>query len=125
MAIPLTRTGVPVIDSTVGGILTHQLTLVAGDPGAGKTWVALGFACAALERDESVHYLTDTPLHALYAQAAQYLGRDLGPHLRSGRLTLQILEPGGAHPFPELSSRLRGRGVRNLVLDPIDALRYE
>lgn len=122
MASPFLPAGIPAIDSTVGGILPGQLTLLAGDAGAGKTWLALSFACAALARDEPVHFVTASSPGELCAQASRFLGRELVAHLRRGRLTVQTLRPGATLRSAELASLLAARGLRHVVLDPIDAL---
>ena len=122
MSVQLTRTAVPAIDINLGGIVAGRTTLVTGDENAGKTWLTLGVACAALQRDEPVLFVTDTPYGALCAEAAQFLGRDLTTHVRCGRLTVQTLEHNGADAQADLLRTLREHNIRCLVIDPIEAL---
>ncbi|HEY5897619.1 MAG TPA: ATPase domain-containing protein [Burkholderiales bacterium] len=55
----LVATGVPGFDDIVGGGLTpNRLYLVEGDPGAGKTTLALQFMLEGARKDEQVVYVT-------------------------------------------------------------------
>src|SRR3954466_8628466 len=59
MADPRADTGIPGLDSVLGGGLPRdRIYLVNGDPGAGKTTLALQFLLAGVARGESVLYIT-------------------------------------------------------------------
>lgn len=102
--------------------MREQLTVVGGPDGAGKSWLAWGFLCAALDRGESVHLVTDEKKATVVEHVGSRLGRDLRAHLNAERLTIRSYEEGGTAPFEELVSLVRSRGVRNVIIDPIDPL---
>src|SRR5690242_16450096 len=53
------RTGIPGLDDILGGGLTKgHVFLVEGDPGTGKTTIALSFAMEGATRGESCLYVT-------------------------------------------------------------------
>lgn len=55
----LNSTGIPGLDDILsGGVPAHQLYLVEGSPGTGKTTLALQFLLAGRERGETVLYIT-------------------------------------------------------------------
>lgn len=56
---PLLSTGIPGLDSILGGGLTpDRLYLIEGEPGTGKTTTALHFLAEGVRRGESVVYIT-------------------------------------------------------------------
>jgi circadian clock protein KaiC len=56
---PISSTGIPGLDDILsGGFPSHQLHLVEGSPGTGKTTLALQFLLAGRARGETVLYIT-------------------------------------------------------------------
>src|SRR5437870_316033 len=52
-------TGVPGLDDILkGGLIPHRLYLIDGDPGAGKTTLALQFLLEGVRRGEKCLYIT-------------------------------------------------------------------
>jgi circadian clock protein KaiC len=59
MSSPLSSTGIPGLDDVLsGGFPSHQLYLVEGSPGTGKTTLALQFLLEGRARGETVLYIT-------------------------------------------------------------------
>ena len=53
------ETGITGLDDVLsGGLIPHRLYLVDGDPGAGKTTLALQFLMAGVKRGEKCLYIT-------------------------------------------------------------------
>jgi circadian clock protein KaiC len=68
------RTGVPGLDDVLnGGLISHRLYLVEGDPGAGKTTLALQFLLEGVAKKEKCLYVTlSEPKEELIAGAASH-----------------------------------------------------
>jgi circadian clock protein KaiC len=57
--VPRSKTGVPGLDDILmGGLISHRLYLVDGDPGAGKTTLSLQFLLEGVRAGESCLYIT-------------------------------------------------------------------
>ena len=57
--VPRSTTGVPGLDDILnGGLLPHRLYLIDGDPGAGKTTLALQFLLEGVRAGEKCLYIT-------------------------------------------------------------------
>ncbi|MBU4609454.1 AAA family ATPase [Achromobacter sp. GG226] len=57
--LPVARTGVPGLDDILSGGLTQgNLFLLEGNPGTGKTTIAISFLCAGVEAGETGLYVT-------------------------------------------------------------------
>jgi circadian clock protein KaiC len=70
-------TGVPGLDSILrGGLPRHHLYLIEGDPGAGKTTLALQFLLDGRDRGERVLYCTLSETEAEVAEVAASHGWD-------------------------------------------------
>jgi circadian clock protein KaiC len=106
-----------------GGIDRGTSTMFLGPPGSGKSTLCQRFAFTALDRGESALYFSfDETLGTLLTRA-RALGMDFAPHLRSGRLRLQQVDPAELTPG-ELAARIRRGvthdGVRVVVIDSIN-----
>jgi circadian clock protein KaiC len=77
-----------------------------GPSGVGKTTTAVGCMLAALERGaKATYYLFDEGLKTLLTRSMA-LGMDLRPHIESGALNIQQIDPAELSPG-EFSSRAR------------------
>lgn len=71
-------TGIPGLDNVLGGGLTKErLYLLEGDPGAGKTTVALQFLIEGVKRGEPVLYITLAETYVELAAVAEAHGMSL------------------------------------------------
>src|SRR5439155_25279789 len=72
-----------------GGIDRGTSTMFLGPPGAGKSTMALKYACVAAAHGERVDfYLFDEGEHSL-VKRGKLLGMDIQPFLKSGVLKVQ------------------------------------
>jgi circadian clock protein KaiC len=92
-------TGIGELDTMLqDGIMRGTSTLLLGAAGVGKSSLASRFACSAVSRGESAAvYLFDESMQ-VYLERSAGLGIDLMPHLKSGRLHLQQLDPAEVPP---------------------------
>ncbi|OWK37982.1 ATPase domain-containing protein [Fimbriiglobus ruber] len=81
-----------------GGIDRGTSVLLVGPAGSGKSSIAISYAYAAAMRGErSALFVFDERVDTLLRRAAG-LGMDLGPHIASGHLTLQAVDPAELSP---------------------------
>lgn len=93
-----TRSGIPPLDALLGGLAPGRIHLLTGGVGTGKTTAVLHFVAAGLQGGETVALVTLDRPEELGAHAA-YLGIDLVPALRDGRLTALRYRPEFARRF--------------------------
>jgi circadian clock protein KaiC len=116
--------GVQEIDALVGGGLDRGTsTLVMGPSGAGKSALATQFAVAAASRGENVAMFNfEEGLGTIYARAAA-IGSDLAPHVESGRITLQQVDPAELSPgefVHVVRAAVEERQARMVVIDSLN-----
>jgi circadian clock protein KaiC len=116
--------GIPGLDSLLGGGLDRGTsTMFMGPPGTGKSTLAIRFVLAAAERGEkSLVFIFDETIGLFLARAAK-LGMALEPHVKSGLIDLQQIDPAEISPG-ELAHCIRRavaeNGVRMIVVDSIN-----
>jgi len=121
----LNSTGNNELDDLLGGGLTPGTnTLLIGPSGVGKTTTAIRCMLAALDRGAKVtYYLFDEGLKTLLKRSSA-LGMDLLPHIKSGALNIQQIDPAELSPG-EFSSRVRvaieQHGSTYLCIDSLNA----
>lgn len=111
---------------TRGGVEKGSVTALLGNPGVGKTLMALHFIHEGLQRGETclIAGFYESPTR-LVAKAAG-VGINLSPYLENGTLQiiwqppLEVLVDSLAH---RLLSNIRDRSVTRLMLDGLDGLR--
>lgn len=116
-------TGVGPLDAMLkGGIMRGTSTLILGAAGVGKSSLSSRFACTAVERGESAAiYLFDESL-PVYLERSAGLGVNLQPHVDSGRLHIQQLDPAEVPPG-EFVNDIRARvneGASVVVIDSLN-----
>ncbi len=115
--------GIPRLDSLLGGGLGRGTsTMFMGPPGTGKSTMAVKFAITAAERGEKVQmFIFDETIGTLLHRA-RHLGMDLEPHIASGMITIDQIDPAEISPG-EMAHRIRkgvDKDARMIVLDSIN-----
>lgn len=93
------ESGIKELDQLAGGgIGRGTSTLFIGPAGCGKTSIALRWLTTAAERGEnSVGFIFEETLNTLLGRA-RGLGMDLRPHLTSGRIRIDHIDPAEVSP---------------------------
>jgi len=119
---PVSTGSGPLDDMLGGGLVPGTNTLLLGPSGVGKTTTTVRCMLSALERGERAdYYLFDEGLSTLLARC-RALGMDLGPHLASGQLGIQYIDPAALSPG-EFSHRVtQGVLTRGSTFVAIDSL---
>jgi circadian clock protein KaiC len=115
--------GLPELDALLGGgAVRGSSVLLMGPSGTGKSAVASQYAVAAAERGEDVAvYAFDENLSMLLARA-ESLGLPLKPHVDSGRVYLQQVDPAELPPgqfVHAVRDAVERRGIRIIVIDSL------
>ena len=124
---PMLASKVPELDVLIGGGLDRGTgTLLLGPSGAGKSTLALKFVISALEQDERVLMVTFNEVRHVLLRRAAGMGMDLAPHIQSGLLTVEQIDP-AEFPPGEVVSLVRRQveqaGASVVVLDSLNGYR--
>lgn len=91
--------GLPELDALLGGGPQRGSSLLLlGPAGCGKSAIATQYAVAAAERGERVAMFSFDESAQMFASRARSLGMDVETHLRSGRLSVQQVDPAELPP---------------------------
>ncbi len=116
--------GLPALDRLLGGGLpAGSSTLLVGPSGSGKSILATQYVAAAAARGVASAFFTFDEVVGTVRQRAQALGADLTPHLATGRVLLQQVDPTELSPgeFSHLVRRaVEERHVKILVVDSLN-----
>lgn len=118
--------GVKELDQLFGGGVTRgTTTLVIGPAGSGKSSITANFAAAAGERAESGAIFIFDEGEQTYLARCNGLGFSLQPHVASGRIHFQQVDPAELSPG-EFIHRIRNgvdrNGWRVVVIDSLNGL---
>ncbi len=105
-----------------GGIARGTSTLIVGPSGSGKSTICSKFVLSAADRGEAGAIFTFDEVLQAYIDRSNGLGIHLEPHLKSGRIHLEQLDPAELSPG-EFIHRIRdGVEKRNWRVVVIDSL---
>jgi circadian clock protein KaiC len=108
-----------------GGYHRGSNVLISGAPGTAKSTLGGLFAAAACSRGERTLYISFDESADQIVRNLRSVGVRLGPHLKSGMLTMYSTRTRGANiddQFADLRRKVHEHGPRCLVIDPLSAL---
>jgi circadian clock protein KaiC len=119
----LLSSGVPELDAMLrGGIMRGTSTLLLGAAGVGKSSLSSRCVCSALESGESAAIYLFDEAKQVYLERSNGLGVNLEPHLESGKLHLQQLDPAEVPPgefVNDIRAKVEG-GASIVVIDSLN-----
>ena len=116
--------GIKQLDSLLGGGLDRGTSnMFMGPPGTGKSTIAIKFAMAAAKRREKVLFFVFDETIGTMTNRAKQLGMDLEPHIKSGLICIEQVDPAEISPG-ELAHRIvnavMNENIRMVVIDSIN-----
>jgi circadian clock protein KaiC len=116
--------GIAELDALTGGGLDRGTsTLLIGPAGCGKTSIAVQWAATAAKRGEACAMFSfEEAPHTLITRATG-LGIDIRPHLASGKITIQRVDPAEMSPGELVASvqqHVEDKNVRIVILDSLN-----
>lgn len=116
--------GIPALDSLLeGGIERGTSTLIVGAAGTGKSTIATQFVAAAADRGERAALFVFDESVATLLQRSRELGIKLEPHLESGSVVINQIDPAELSPG-EFADRIRSSvihgGASIVVIDSLN-----
>lgn len=121
------KSGVAELERLVGGGLDYGTsTLLIGPSGAGKTTLAHRYIFSALERGDSVLYISFDETRRVFMARAAGVGLDLDPFRTTGQFVFQQVDPAELSPG-ELTGIIREHveaGTRVVVIDSLSGYQH-
>ena len=120
----MVASGIPQLDQLVGGGLDRGTsTLLIGPAGCGKTTIAMRWIVSAAARGErTTAFLFEETVSTL-ARRAHGLGMDILPHVESGKLRLEHLDPAEMSPgefTDKVRENVHRQNARIVVIDSLN-----
>ncbi|MBV8520192.1 MAG: AAA family ATPase [Acidobacteria bacterium] len=116
--------GIPAIDALLGGGIDRGTsTLVMGPAGSGKSALTGQYAITAAQRGENVAIFLFDESRATMLARAHGIGMQMQPHIESGRITVQQIDPAEVPPgeFVYLvREAVEERKVSILIIDSLN-----
>lgn len=116
--------GIAELDALTGGGLDRGTsTLLIGPAGCGKTSIALQWAATAARRGESCVIFSFEEAPNTMMMRAAGLGVDLRPHLASGKIVIQRVDPAEMSPgelVALVQDHVENEDVRMVVIDSLN-----
>ncbi len=119
------QSGIPELDALLGsGLNAGTSTLILGPAGTGKSTISLLYAVSAAKRGEGALFLTFDEDLAMIRERMEGLGVAIDPHLDSGALVIEVIDPSELSPghFMAHCREFVARGNKLLVIDSLNGL---
>jgi circadian clock protein KaiC len=116
--------GIPELDALLGnGLDRGTSTIFMGPPGTGKSTLALTYASLAAARGERASlFIFDETLGTLTTRATA-LGIKIEPHMHSGMMRMQVVDPAAISPGEltyQICRQVEAEQTRMIVIDSIN-----
>jgi circadian clock protein KaiC len=117
------KTGVPGLDNIIeGGLPKHSITLISGQPGAGKTILCYQFLYQGVLGNDKCLFLTlDKKVEGLLVQARE-LGIDFQPAIEKGQIKFLYLNINKKLVYETMTNEVLSGEYDRIVLDSITPL---
>jgi circadian clock protein KaiC len=116
--------GIPALDSLWGGGLEHGTSsLLLGPAGVGKSSIALAYSVAAARRGEKVSIFLFEEWIPLAMKRAAGLNLDVQPHVESGSIQMQQIDPAELSPgefIQKVRRAVEEDGAKVVVIDSLN-----
>jgi len=116
--------GIAELDALTGGGLDRcTSTLLIGPAGCGKTTIAIQWVATAAKRGENCAVFTFEEAPQTLLQRAAGLGIDIRPHLTSGRIGIERVDPAEMTPgelVAKVQDYVENKNARVVVLDSLN-----
>jgi circadian clock protein KaiC len=116
--------GIAELDALIGGGLDRGTNIaLIGPSGVGKSVIATRFLLSAAERGETVALFVFEETLSVLLQRSKGLGMDLRPHVESGRIRIQTIDPAELAPneFVHLvRESVETHGARLVMIDSLN-----
>ena len=119
--------GLPELDALTGGGLPRgSSTLLLGPSGVGKSTISSCYLFSSLKEGGKAAVFLFDESNESFLTRARGLGMDFAPHLQSGALRLQQVDPGELSPgeFADTVMQTVNEGVGMVVLDSLGGYIY-
>ena len=118
------KSGLPALDEMFGGGVNRgSATLLIGPTGAGKSTLAMQYACAAAQRgDRAIVYAFDEVLRTAQ-ERAESLGLPVGKEIARGTLAMSQVDPAELSPgefVAQIRADVEERDTRVVVIDSLN-----
>ena len=122
--IECVSSGIPELDALTGGGLDRgTTTLLIGPAGCGKTTIATHWVVSAAERGETCAVFTFEEGPQTLMSRAAGLGMNLRPHITSGRVGLERIDPAEMSPgelVAKVQDYVEKKNARVIVFDSLN-----
>jgi circadian clock protein KaiC len=116
--------GIAELDALTGGGLDRGTsTLFIGPAGCGKTTLAVQWAVTAAKRGESSAFFSFEEAPSTMVTRAAGLGIDLRPHIKSGKIVIERVDPAEMSPgelVANVQQYIEKKNVRMVVIDSLN-----